>query len=35
VFKAKDAVMISRRVFGGYLISLAGHNVSVSAARKQ
>jgi hypothetical protein len=34
-FKANDAVTISRRVFGGYEISLAGHNTSVSATRKQ
>ena len=34
-FKANDAVTISRRVFGGYDISLAGHNTSVSATRKQ
>jgi hypothetical protein len=34
-FKANDAVTISRRVLGGYEISLAGHNNSVSATRKQ
>jgi hypothetical protein len=34
-FKASDAVTISRRVFGGYEISLAGRNTSVSATRKQ
>jgi hypothetical protein len=34
-FKANDAVTISRRVLGGYEISLAGHNTSVSATRKQ
>jgi hypothetical protein len=34
-FKANDAVTISRGWFGGYQISLAGHNASVSAARKQ
>ena len=35
VFKANDAVTISRLMFSGYEISLAGHNTSVSAARKQ
>ncbi len=34
-FKANDAVTISRRVLGGYEIFLAGHNTSVSAARKK
>jgi len=34
-FKANDAVTISRRVLGGYEISLAGHNNSVSATRKK
>jgi hypothetical protein len=34
-FKAYDAVTISRGWLGGYQISLAGHNTSVSAARKQ
>ena len=34
-FKANEAVTISRRVFGGYEISLAGRNTSVSATRKQ
>jgi hypothetical protein len=34
-FKANDAVTISRRMLGGYLISLAGHNTSVGATRKQ
>jgi hypothetical protein len=34
-FKANDAVTISRRMFGSYEISLAGHNTSVSATRKQ
>jgi len=35
VFKTNDSVIISRRLLGGYLISLAGHNASVSATRKQ
>jgi len=34
-FKANDMVTISRLLLGGYEISLAGHNTSVSAARKQ
>ena len=34
-FKANDAVTISRGLLGSYKISLAGHNTSVSAARKQ
>jgi hypothetical protein len=32
-FKANDTVTISRMVLGGYQISLAGHNTSVSATR--
>jgi len=32
-FKANDTVTISRMVLGGYEISLAGHNASVSATR--
>lgn len=32
-FKGKDMVTISRRVLGGYEISLAGRNASVSATR--
>jgi|ERR1022692_5147188 hypothetical protein len=32
-FKANDTVTISRRVLGGYDISLAGHTTSVSATR--
>ncbi|MGB6357130.1 MAG: hypothetical protein WBF21_24375 [Steroidobacteraceae bacterium] len=35
VFKTNDAVVISRRLLGGYLISVAGHNASVGALRKQ
>ena len=34
-FKADDAVSISRGLLGSYQISLAGHNTSVSASRKQ
>jgi hypothetical protein len=32
-FKANDMVTISRRVLGGYEISLAGRNASVNATR--
>jgi hypothetical protein len=32
-FKANDKVVLSRRILGGYEISLAGHNASVSATR--
>ena len=32
-FKANDMVTISRRVLGGYDISLAGHSTSVNATR--
>ena len=32
-FKASDTVTISRMVLGGYQISLAGHNATVSATR--
>jgi len=32
-FKAKDMVTISRRVMGGYEVSLTGRNVSVNATR--
>jgi hypothetical protein len=32
-FKANDMVTISRLLLGGYEISLAGHNTSVSATR--
>ncbi len=32
-FKANDTVTISRRVLGGYEISLAGRNLSVNATR--
>jgi hypothetical protein len=32
-FKANDMVTISRRVLGGYEISLAGHSTSVNATR--
>ncbi len=32
-FKANDTVTISRRVLGGYEVSLAGRNVSVNATR--
>jgi hypothetical protein len=32
-FKANDTVTISRMVLGGYQISLAGHNATVSATR--
>jgi hypothetical protein len=32
-FKANDTVAISRRVLGGYEISLVGHNASVNATR--
>jgi hypothetical protein len=32
-FKAKDRVIISRRVMGGYKVSLMGRNASVSAIR--
>lgn len=34
-FKANEAVTISRGLLGSYKISLAGHNTSVSAVRKQ
>jgi hypothetical protein len=32
-FKANDTVTISRRVLGGYEISLAGHTTSINATR--
>jgi hypothetical protein len=35
VFKANDAVTISRGLLGSHQISLAGHNTSVSVIRKQ
>jgi hypothetical protein len=35
VFKANDAIVISRGSLGSNQISLAGHNISVSATRKQ
>ena len=35
VFKANDAITISRGLLGSHQISLAGHNTSVSVIRKQ
>jgi hypothetical protein len=35
VFKANDAVTISRGLLGSHQISLAGHNTSVGVIRKQ
>jgi hypothetical protein len=35
VFKANDAVTITRGLLGSHQISLAGHNTSVSVVRKQ
>jgi hypothetical protein len=35
VFKSDDAVIITRGWLGSFQISLAGHNTSVSATRKQ
>jgi hypothetical protein len=35
VFKSNDAVIITRGWLGGFQVSLAGHNTSVSATRKQ
>jgi hypothetical protein len=35
VFKSNDAVIITRGWLGSFQISLAGHNTSVSATRKQ
>jgi hypothetical protein len=32
-FKANDKLVLSRRVLGGYEISLAGRNASVNATR--